>query len=112
MAAKNDRREIASSDYPMTEHARARAQQRAVSAPAIEAAIDYGRSVHTRGAVIYAIGRQEVRQAATWGIDLRSFEGVLVVCARDGEVITVYRNREFSRIRDGNGKSHPRRRAA
>lgn len=88
----------------MTTHAKARMRQRSVSTPAIEAAMAFGREVHTRGATIYAIGRREVREAAALGEDLGAFEGVQVVCSRDGAVITVYRNRDFKGLKPKLGR--------
>lgn len=99
--------EVAEESTPMTAHAKVRMRQRSVPPDAVEAALTFGREVHTRGATIYAIGRREVREAAAVGEDLGAFEGVQVVCARDGAVITVYRNADFSGLRPG--VSHFRR---
>ena len=94
---------------PLTDHAHKRMSQRGLSEQAIDAALTYGRKVRARGAVIYAIGKKEVRKNLATGVDLRRFEGTQVVCLSDGTILTVYKNRDFSRLRDRQGG---RRRAA
>ena len=65
--------------------------QRGLSEDDIDAAFTYGREVRTRGAVIYAIGKKEVRKHLVVGVDLRTFEGIQVVCVSDGTILTVYK---------------------
>jgi hypothetical protein len=79
-------------------------QRRRINATAVDTAIDYGRAVYTRGAVIHAIGRSEIARWAEVGIDLSAYEGIQVVCAKDGSVLTVYRNRNFRLLRTGLGR--------
>ncbi len=88
-----------SRSYRFTKHADLRANARRLSRQAVFAALEFGRRVYTRGAMICAIGRREVSRFALLGIDLSEFEGIQVVCAADGTLITVYRNRDFSRLR-------------
>jgi hypothetical protein len=88
----------------ITNHALARMHQRSVSDSAIDAALSFGREVHTRGATIYAIGRREVIWAGSRGEDISHFEGVQVVCAREGNIITVYRNRNFKTLKPKRGR--------
>jgi hypothetical protein len=107
-ASSAPREEISGLDPPLgglhiTRHARRRMQQRHITAAAVDAAFAYGRVVHTRGAVILAIGRNEARWDES-GIDLSGFAGVQVVCSPDGTVCTVYRNRNFRRLRRGLGR--------
>jgi hypothetical protein len=83
----------------ITEHARKRMKQRQIRDAAVFAALDFGRCVHVRGAVIYAIGRKEVKKFAYEGIDLSEHAGVQVVCTTTGAVLTVYRNQDFRGIR-------------
>jgi len=66
---------------------------------AVEAVLAHGRSVWARGAQIYALGRKEVARALQRGLDLRPFAGLQVVCAPDGDVLTVYRNHDFRSLR-------------
>jgi Domain of unknown function (DUF4258) len=83
----------------LTRHAKERMATRGVSADAIDAAIEYGRMVYIRGADIFAIGRKEIARHQREGIDLSTYEGIQVVVASDGHILTVYRNRSFSGLR-------------
>ena len=92
----------------LTRHAQERMAARGISQVAVQAALNYGRIAHARGAEIHAIGRKEVILYADTGIDLRRFEGIQVVCAVGGPVLTVYRNNDFRGLRS----SRHHRRAA
>jgi hypothetical protein len=89
----------------LTDHATERLDARRISREAIFAVLDFGREVHTRGAVIHVIGRKEVKQYRRKGVDLSDFEGIHAVCSKDGAIMTVYRNhnlrslRPFARLR-------------
>lgn len=83
----------------LTKHAAERMCVRGLPSNAVAAAIAYGRTVHVRGADIHAIGRREIEWCRREGIDLTGYEGVQVVCASDGSVLTVYRNRNFRGLR-------------
>lgn len=89
---------------PLTLHAARRIASRRLSAAAVTAALDFGRTVHVRGAEIYAIGRREVAELSHAGIDLARFEGVQVVCGAEGSIITVYRNRNLRGLRRDGGR--------
>jgi hypothetical protein len=84
---------------PLTDHARVRMDGRRIPATAVEAVLSYGRTVWARGAQIYALGKKEVEWASRQGLDLRPFAGLQVVCAPDGDVLTVYRNHDFRPLR-------------
>ena len=86
-------------DGQLTKHALERMTARALNSEAVQAAFDYGRVVHVRGAEIYAIGRREIEFYANRGIDLRLFGGVQVVCSPEGAILTVYRNKNFRGLR-------------
>lgn len=83
----------------LTSHARERMATRGLRTDAIDAALAYGRVIHVRGADIYAIGRKEIERYAEDGIDLAAYDGVQVV-STDGVIVTVYRNRSFSGLRN------------
>ena len=85
----------------LTHHARCRIDARGFSRRAVAAALDYGRELHTRGAVIYVLGRREVARARREGLDLSAHEGVHVVCSADGAVITAWRRRDLRPLRGG-----------
>jgi hypothetical protein len=84
----------------LTTHAISRISARRLGQGAVDAAMLYGRCVHTRGAEIYAIGRQEVERARMQGVNLASYEGIHVVCDK-GVVLTAYRNRDLRGLRTG-----------
>jgi hypothetical protein len=89
-----------STDRLLTRHALERMCKRRLSEDALGMVLAYGRSVRVRGAEICAIGRREVARYRRDGIDLAQFEGIQAVCSHDGPVITAYRNRDFTRLRD------------
>lgn len=95
----------------LSNHAWRRMNARRLSADDVVMVMAYGRVVYVRGAAIHTIGRQEVRRYARQGVDLADHEGIQVVCSPDGVIMTVYRNRDLSRLRPQGGRrrmhSHP-----
>jgi hypothetical protein len=87
------------SEFKLTQHGRDRASSRGLSPLMMQAVFSFGREVHTRGAVIYAVGNKEVTQAKASSEDISEIEGWHIVCSRQGEVITVYRNRDLRGLR-------------
>lgn len=79
-------------DLKVTEHAAQRMAERCLGAKSLEAALSFGREIHTRGVTIFVIGRKEVRKAAAVAADISRFEGLHVLCSREGNVVTTYRN--------------------
>ena len=91
----------------MTNHAWNRCNSRGLSQSAINAAIQYGRLVHVRGAAIHVIGKKEVQRFAALCVDLEKFEGVQVVCnADDSAIMTVYRNHDLRGLRPHRHRNH------
>ncbi len=88
---------------PLTQHARQRMNARNLGVKAIQAALDFGRIVRTRGAVVYAIGKKEVQRYQDRVGNLQRFEGVHVVCTSEGIILTAYRNHSFKKLRPGLG---------
>lgn len=88
----------------LTQHATMRMAHRSIPYEVIESVIEFGRVVFTRGAIIHAIGRKEVERYRQEDIDLSECEGVQVVCSMEGNVLTVYRNNDFSGLRTGLGR--------
>ena len=85
---------------PITHHANKRMQQRRIDLFMVEQVIQFGREVCTRGALVFAIGRNEIALLAKLGHDLQHLDGVHVVTSHDdGAVLTVYRNRDLSNLR-------------
>lgn len=68
----------------------------------------HGRSVHVRGAEIFAIGRAEIRSQSAKGPDISAYEGIQVVCSPAGDVLTVYRNHDFRGLRRRRRPRHRR----
>ena len=93
----------------VTHHAWGRMLARHIDGEALEAALLYGRVVHTRGAEFHVIGRKEVERWAAAGVDLAPFEGVQVVCSSEGAVLTVYRNRDLRQLRPQSQRRSRRR---
>jgi|JI10StandDraft_1071094.scaffolds.fasta_scaffold141960_2 hypothetical protein len=91
-------------DLNLTFHALRRSRTRGIPQRAIEATLDFGRVRSTRGADFFTLGWREVRHYAELGIDLSRWVGIEVVCARSGEVITVYRNKNPRALRDKAGR--------
>jgi len=89
---------------PLSAHARKRMTARGISAEAVGMVLDHGRRTHVRGAVIHVVGRKEIARARSRGLDLAPFEGIHVVCASDGAIVTVYRNRDLRGLRPRRGR--------
>lgn len=87
------------SGYSLTRHAWERMCERGLSPAVIGLVLKYGRTTHTRGAIIYAVGRNEVRHHRHDDIDLSEVEGIQVVCNASYGVVTAYRNRNFRGLR-------------
>ncbi len=86
-------------DLAMTKHARARSFARHLPESSVLAALAHGREVHTRGAVLFVIGKKEVANARKYGEDISRSEGVHVVCTREDHILTVYRNHDLRGLR-------------
>ena len=97
---------VRDASWRLTRHAINKMHSRSISAFAVQKALEYGRVIHTRGAVHYAIGRKEVQRLGRAGIDLAGLEGLQVVCGQDGAVITTYRNRDFRGLKPTRRRRH------
>jgi len=93
---------------PLTHHARTRMAQRGLRAAAVLAAIDHGREIHTGGAWFHVIGRKDIARAQAAGIDIARHDGVHVIRGEDGQIITVYRNRQNLDLRPHSRRRHRR----
>jgi hypothetical protein len=88
-----------SSECKLTRHGQSRLSARRLSMNGVQNVFEFGREVHTRGATIYAVGRNEVEYASRLAADISELEGWHVVCSRDGDLITAYRNRDLRGLR-------------
>jgi len=77
----------------VSNHARKRMQSRGISRDSLLTCLLFGKRVHARGAVIHFLGRRQIQQRIPWTSGAEKLEGLHVVVV-DGEVVTVYRNRE------------------
>ena len=86
--------------YAVSDHALDRMCERSLAPHDVEAVLTYGEPVYDRGALIFRMGRKQIRRYAE--LDAHSdLEGVHVVCdTEDGTVMTVYRNRGFRKPRE------------
>lgn len=94
----------------LTDHARMRINARRIPVAAIEMAFRFGRERHINGATYFVIGRKDVERHRRASVDLVRFEGIHVVCAEDEVVVTAYRNRDFSGLRQRSSRRNRRRR--
>lgn len=85
--------------YLVTTHAAVRMQQRGISPDLIATVLEFGRCVHARGLTFRVIGKKEVARYAREGLDLDHAEGIHVLVAPDGSVVTSYRNHDLRKIR-------------
>jgi hypothetical protein len=93
-------------DCALTQHAQQRMNVRGFSSADVNQVLAYGRKVHARGAIIYAVGRKEIAICADYDIDLSNLDGLQVVCSNDGLVMTVYRNKDFRGLRPKRRRTH------
>ena len=81
----------------LTKHASSRMDKRSIDKWQVDQVLAYGRICHNRKAIIYAVGRKEVRE---YGRFLESCEGVHVICSSGSKVVmTTYRNHDFRGLR-------------
>ena len=99
-----------SASLPLTDHARSRMSGRSIAPSDVQRVLDHGRVVHTRGARFHVIGKREVKRGRRDGLDLRDLDGIQVLCAEDGSVITVYRNRDLRDLGRRPRRRRPRHR--
>ena len=77
-------------DFPVTRHAIARMQQRAISWQDVTLVLHYGREYHAGdGRTAYHLGRQIVAGARRKGIRLDRASNLSILVGRDGTLITV-----------------------
>ena len=98
---------IPSPSFPLslTNHVAIRMQQRGISRAALQTVLTFGRRIHAKGLTFYVVGRKEVALYSDRGVNLANFEGLQVLVAADGAVVTTYRNRNLHSI-----KAQPRSR--
>ena len=83
----------------LTNHAAIRMQQRGISRSALQTVLDFGRRIYAKGLTFYVVGHKEVALYADRGVNLSNFEGLQVLVAADGVVVTTYRSRDLHAIK-------------
>ena len=83
----------------LTDHAAIRMQQRGISRAALQTVLTFGRRIRAKGLTFYVVGRKEVALYADHGVNLAKFEGMQVLVATDGVVVTTYRSRDLHAIK-------------
>ena len=78
----------------LSHHAERRTARRNIPPTPLEYVLTYGRRIQRTGVTFYFLGRRDVPAAdrqASWASQL---EGTVVLMGRDGEILTVYRQRK------------------
>ena len=89
--------QISQKQLPISKHASSRMNERSIKEWQVEYVLDYGRRYYNRKAIIYAVGRKEVRVNGKF---LEPCKGLQVICSpQDGTVITTYRNHDLRGLR-------------
>jgi hypothetical protein len=84
----------------LTNHALGRMHNRHIHPEGIRMALDYGREFFVRGAVIFVLGKKDIDRAQQNGTHIpHEWEGIQVVVAHDGSILTTYKNRSLSGLR-------------
>ena len=95
----------------LSRHAESRTIQRSITNEQISFVLDWGCMIHQKGRVAFHCGRLELEDAERAGVSVPSrVEGVTVVVARDGAVVTVIRSDDRQRIKATGPKVRSRRR--
>jgi hypothetical protein len=98
--SRQHRTTLTGEELDLTTHAQERMALRGIRPGDIETVLLCGREVHASGAVIHVIGRKEVEQYRRFGSDLAPLEGLHVVIALDGAIVTAYRNRSTLMVKE------------
>lgn len=83
----------------ISNHAEFRMNQRGICQESIELVLEFGRQIYARRAIFYVIGRKEIAKHADIEPKLKLLEGLQVVSASDGTVLTAYKNKNLRGIR-------------
>lgn len=84
----------------LTPHAARRAQQRSAQQNQIELVVSCGRRWHQReGRNLFYVGRRDLKHWLRRGVDLSDCEGLAVVVAADGAVVTVVRTDDMRKLK-------------
>ena len=90
---------IHSGTYRMSAHAMKRMYRRGLNLDLIAETLSRGEVNYDRGAKHFRIGRRTAAEIRAEGGPADRLEGLHVIVSTDGNVLTVYRNRDFRRPR-------------
>ena len=82
----------------ITSHAWKRISGRRICEKGIFAAIEHGRRYWNHGRLVYRLDRRCISKARGRGLDLQQYEGIHVVLGDEGQVVTVYKNKQCKRL--------------
>ena len=82
----------------ISEHARRRMDARGIRDADALAAFDWGTGWRHGGRLKLRVDRAAIARARRDGADIRAHEGVTIVVAADGFLVTAYRNRRGERV--------------
>lgn len=78
-------------------HARSRAARRNLEPADVEYVLAFGTPIQRTGCTIYFLARRDIPRSDRHNSSITRLEGTAVLVAKQGEVITVYRNRDAYR---------------
>lgn len=84
-------------DYSV--HAVKRAHQRGIREDIVAHILRFGRKQFQNGALYYSIGRKEIKKYVHLCPALKQMNGLHLVMALNGTIITLFRNQHFKHIR-------------
>jgi len=84
----------------LTNHAVRCSSQRGIKTKHIANLLKFGRKNYQNGAIYYSIGNKEIARYKNICPALKEMNGMHVVSSFTGNVITIFRNKSFRRIRD------------
>ena len=86
-------------DFQLSHHTWQRIGTRGALCSTIKKVLTYCLVVHTRGAMIYVIGRKEIKRYMDQGVDLADLHGMQVICSKNDTILTSSRNRDHRLLR-------------
>lgn len=88
----------------LTQHAERRLEERGILLEEVLFALEHGRRVWTRGAQVFVLGQKELVKLKP--ARASRLDGLQVVCSPDGDVLTVYRNKDLRGLRPRSRRPH------
>lgn len=83
----------------LTNHAVRRSSQRGIKTKHIANLLKFGRKNYQNGAIYYSIGNNEIERYKNICPALKEMNGMHLVSSLTGNIVTIFRNRNFSCIK-------------